>query len=467
MRSCGVTERCLIVSQSLDLHQAAHAHLCSALLRIKSIAEFEKLPALIKDGMPKPELTEDERIALHNVTSGLSNRQEVRAVIDKAIPAICKALGVPVPDKKGKGKKPEKKDSADSKDEPEEAKPEGKKPKEARTEKGSKATKPREDPTETDIDEEERAIAQLDDLLNSTSGEESEAEEGEEAEGKRGKAKGAAAKKAAAVTKAVKRVKPLELDPMEITDDEDADEEDSADDGDSELDPMEITDNEDEGGDESADLSPGSDDEEPDAKSSTSEFGGFSDPEAASGDESSASGSSSASSIAPPPKKKKKAKQAEPVPLTGSTFLPSLMGGYISGSDSEASDIDIAPSTNKNRRGQRARQAIWEKRYKEQAKHLKKQQEKRDSGWDAKYGAVEGDAGQPWKRGIRNPLLSSGSNNNNNNNAPAEQAPPPMPKKEKKRDDTGPLHPSWEAKRKAKENQKASAPYEGTKITFD
>jgi len=464
MCSCGVTERCLIVSQSLDLHQAAHAHLCSALLRIKSIAEFEKLPALIKDGMPKPELTEDERIALHNVTSGLSNRQEVRAVIDKAIPAICKALGVPVPDKKRKGKKPEKKDSADSKDEPEEAKPEGKKPKEARTEKGSKATKPREDPAETDIDEEERAIAQLDDLLNSTSGEESEVSEGEEAEGKGGKAK-----KAAAATKAVKRVEPLELDPMEITDDEDADEEDSADDGDSELDPMEITDNEDEGGDESADSSPGSDDEEPDAKSSTSEFGGFSDPEAASGDESSASGSSSASSIAPPPKKKKKAKQAEPVPLTGSTFLPSLMGGYISGSDSEASDIDIAPSTNKNRRGQRARQAIWEKRYKEQAKHLKKQQEKRDSGWDTKYGAVEGDAGQPWKRGIRNPLLSSGSNNNNNNNnnAPAEQAPPPMPKKEKKRDDTGPLHPSWEAKRKAKENQKASAPYEGTKITFD
>ncbi|KAK4443595.1 Bud-site selection protein [Podospora aff. communis PSN243] len=422
----------IVVLKSLDLHQAAHAHLCSALLRIKSIAECPKLPAQIKEGVPKPELTEDERIALHNVTSGLAARQEVRSVIDKAIPAICKVLGITVPEKKGKGKKSE----------PIDAKGPGEKKKEPKPEKG--LTPKSED---SDLEEEERAIAELDDLLNSTSGEESEAEEGEAKKGP------------------VKRAIPKELDPMEITDDEDADsEDDSPEDYPSDLDPMEITDESDASEAEDSSL-----DSIPDANHGVSDsesFAGFSDvppsePESDSESDASSSSSSSASSIhrSPPPKKpKSKSSQASNTePITGSIMLPSLMGGYISGSESEASDIDVAPPTKHNRRGQRARQAIWEKRYKEKAKHLQKQNEKRDSGWDMKRGAVDGDANKPWKRGIRNPFASD-----------ANATDLGVPKKEpvKKRDDTGPLHPSWEAKRKAKEAQSA-VPFQGKKITFD
>lgn len=397
--------------------------------------------------MPKPELTEEEKAALHNVTSALSNRQEVRSVIDNAIPGICKALGIPPPEKKGKGKKSDK-DST-------EAKQPADKDKKPKSEKAPKPPTP-ETPQDIDSDEEERAIAQLDDLLNSSSGEESSAEEGTEAPRMGRKATGAEAKEAtkAATAKtaaAVKRVLSKELDPMEITDEEDADEEGSAEDYD-DLDPMEITEDEDDG---EEDEDSGS---IPDDAESSSEFEGFSDAP----QEPESDNESSSSSLSPLPKKKKSKPQAsEPAPLNtgGSAFFPSLMAGYISGSESEASDIDVAPSTHKNRRGQRARQAIWEKKFKEQAKHLKKQQEKRDSGWDAKRGAVGGDYNKPWKRGIRNPLASDAN--------AVDLGPAPRKEPVKKRDDTGPLHPSWEAKRKAKEAQSASVPFQGKKITFD
>lgn len=144
------------------------------------------------------------------------------------------------------------------------------------------------------------------------------------------------------------------------------------------------------------------------------------------------------------------------------------MGGYISGSDSEASDIEVAPK--KNRRGQRARQALWEKKYKDQAKHLKKQQNKRDAGWDMKRGAVDSEPGKPWKKGLRNPLITGGNGEKLGANARfggdkdkevVKKAPV------KKRDDEGPLHPSWEAKRKAKEAMGAGVPFQGKRVVFD
>ncbi|KAK5626163.1 hypothetical protein RRF57_001878 [Xylaria bambusicola] len=92
---------------SLDLQQAAHAHLCSSLLKIKGVAESPKLPADIKP-VPKPELSEEEKAALHNVTSALCNRKQVKGVIEEAIIGTCIALRVPMPDKKNKGKAKEK-----------------------------------------------------------------------------------------------------------------------------------------------------------------------------------------------------------------------------------------------------------------------------------------------------------------------------------------------------------------------
>jgi hypothetical protein len=148
----------------------------------------------------------------------------------------------------------------------------------------------------------------------------------------------------------------------------------------------------------------------------------------------------------------------KPGQIGGSTFLPSLMGGYISGSES-ASDIEEAKP--KKRRGQRARQAIWEAKYGSSAKHLQKSSNKggRDSGWDMRRGAVDGDdQGKrlPWKKGIQRPgsAYSQGQ---------GEAAPALKPRK---RDDEGTLHPSWEARKKARETQKTVA-FTGQKVVFD
>ncbi|KAF2719230.1 Bud-site selection protein [Polychaeton citri CBS 116435] len=166
-------------------------------------------------------------------------------------------------------------------------------------------------------------------------------------------------------------------------------------------------------------------------------------------------------SSSPEPQKSAKAVKAP----TKSNFLPSLsLGGYISGgSDSEIEDIDaIAPK--KNRRGQRERQKIWEKKYGTKAKHLDGQKkEDRNAGWDSKRGATSGgDRKGKWNdkrkaggRGARGEQSATGAND--------------APVKERKatKDDEGPLHPSWQAKKLAKERASAPAKFEGKKITFD
>jgi hypothetical protein len=142
-----------------------------------------------------------------------------------------------------------------------------------------------------------------------------------------------------------------------------------------------------------------------------------------------------------------------------STFLPTLMGGYISGSES-ASDVEELAPARKNRRGQRARQAIWEKKYKDQAKHLAAQARSRDAGWDARRGAVGSDdkhAGKPWKRGVSNPFKRSDEPRQDRSASIAAKSKPKG---------TEPLHPSWEAKRKAKEAMQ-NAVFSGRKTTFD
>lgn len=161
-------------------------------------------------------------------------------------------------------------------------------------------------------------------------------------------------------------------------------------------------------------------------------------------------------SSSPEPQRKSK-KMEKP---TKSAFIPSLtMGGYWSGSESEPEDdIDVAPR--KNRRGQRARQAIAEKKFGQNAKHIQKQaasgKTDRNQGWDAKRGATDGS--HPRQRGpqrfVRSAPRSGGDGD--------VSKPPPK----KHRDDSGPLHPSWEAAKKAKE-AKVTATFQGKKVTFD
>ncbi|KAK0709821.1 Bud-site selection protein [Lasiosphaeria miniovina] len=442
----------ILVLKSLNLHQTAHAHFCSALLRIRAAAESPKLPAEIKAGVAKPNLTEEEQTTLHNVTSALYSHSDVRAVIDRAITQICKALNVPVPEKKGKGGKklaaapvaatPAAKEGLPA----EKAKKGKKKSKDSVPENADQAGQ-KEAGREVDDDDDEATemvISQLDNLLGASSSERDSNTDEEDTT--RALIKGAR----------LRRLATRDLDPMEITSSEEEESEDEVND-DLDLDPMEVT--SDEGG------------EEDDSSSDEIEFKGFSpldiEDEASHGDDESNSSSEGEDDDddddeeededpipRPPPAKKKKKETAT---ATDSTFLPSLMAGYISGSES-ASDIDVEPR--KNRRGQRARQQIWEKKFKAEAKHLKKMA--RDDGWDSKRGAVEaGEDGKPWKRGIRNPLLGRGGRGG------ADKAPPLPPPKPKTRDDTGPLHPSWEAKKKLKLLQKDTAPYQGKKITFD
>ncbi|KAI1141678.1 Bud-site selection protein [Hypoxylon sp. FL0543] len=448
-------EREVAVLKSLDLQQAAHAHLCSSLLKIKGVAESPKLPADIVKPVPKPEgLSEEEKAALHNVTSALCNRKQVHDVTKEAVMGTCIALRVPMPEKMKKGGKGNKKnmderadkeEQADDRDntvkairssgkedddEDEQSELEGEEPepvllkrKQDRTmdnEEGEDLESDEEDgPSDdqvfegfSDSDAEERAWSRYDDFVVGSSSEEDDSDEGDASEDEL-----AADSKARSVRRAAA------ADDISIS---------SAEESES--------------------------DEEEDLEVSAGEH---------------------STSASPPPSKRTKTTKAGPVLAGNSAFLPTLMGGYISGSESEASDIDVGPPR-KNRRGQRARQAIWEKKYKDKAKHVQKQQQEkakgRDQGWDMRRGAVgdeEEGSNKPWKKGIRNPFdnkhvhperqrqMEGRSQEVDRRNQTVEK---PKPKVAPKRDDTGPLHPSWAAAKKAKEQK---VEFQGRKVVFD
>ncbi|KAF1970031.1 Bud-site selection protein [Bimuria novae-zelandiae CBS 107.79] len=160
----------------------------------------------------------------------------------------------------------------------------------------------------------------------------------------------------------------------------------------------------------------------------------------------------------PLPKAKRKAADADLAPTKGSTFLPALSHPtYISGSESDASDVDAEVGQRKNRRGQRARQKIWEQKFKDKAKHVLKQE--RDHGWDAKRGAV-GERGGRGGRGGRRGMVGRGPDKSGANEIPLG------PPKKTKRDDAGALHPSWQAAKAAKEKKMDIKPM-GKKVVFD
>ena len=405
------------------MHQASHVHLSSSLLRIPAVEESPKLPDEVKTPIPKKDLSGDEKAALHNVTSALYNRPEIRRIVDAAVKAICEALEVRVPEKKGKGKDKSKKNTERdgeraSKDQDRTAPvPQ----KDRRTEKNDatvpKKSRGEEAPTgvgrtDQDLDENEQelAVSRFEDMLGSSSEDEDGSSDGE-GESKSGQDRTG------------------EKDPMEISSGEEEGEDGYDSIGLDDEDEDEDEDDEDDSSDESASGKEAVPNRIADSIEEQDESGESSDD----------SDESDAVENSPPRKKAAIPSRSRP---GDSVFLPSLMGGYISGSES-ASDIDIAPPKRKNRRGQQARQAIWEKKYKDTAKHLKDGA----TTWDPKRGAVSANDKQRKRGAQRSSEVQE------------------FIQKKKPKVDEGPLHPSWEARRKTKEMEKAK--FAGTKMTFD
>lgn len=138
-----------------------------------------------------------------------------------------------------------------------------------------------------------------------------------------------------------------------------------------------------------------------------------------------------------------RSRSESPEPPTRSTFLPALSTGYIPASDSSDPDEEyksFAPlkKERKNRRGQRERQAIWLKKYGSAARHLHpelqttpKTQIGRETGRDGQQ-SIEVPATSETVKKVNDP------------------------------------HPSWIAKQKQREQQKAlMSSVKPQKIVFD
>jgi len=163
---------------------------------------------------------------------------------------------------------------------------------------------------------------------------------------------------------------------------------------------------------------------------------------------------------------------------SSSTFLPSLSVGFIRGdSDSDEfsdSETKLVDGVRKNRRGQRARRAIWEKKYGKGAKHIQKQKElekqKQKSDKDKRRGyskSVNERRLPPPPPPKFEPPTTRDSGYASRTKAIQSADEPPLPPAKRIRREDRPLHPSWEAKKKLKESQKvAIVPAQGKKIVF-
>lgn len=141
----------------------------------------------------------------------------------------------------------------------------------------------------------------------------------------------------------------------------------------------------------------------------------------------------------------------------------SMATGYISGSDDEDVDNDkvvkgATKKERKNRRGQAARQRIWELKYGTQANHLKKQrQERYDKSQKLQKEWEEREARRQERR---NKLSAEDRAAEDERERRKKLGLKPEPRKQH-RDDAGPLHPSWQAK-KAQSN----VSFAGKKMVF-
>ena len=144
-------------------------------------------------------------------------------------------------------------------------------------------------------------------------------------------------------------------------------------------------------------------------------------------------------------------------------FLPSLHTGFIPGddwSDAEADYADTggkgpAKSQRKNRRGQRERRAIWEKKYGRHANHLKlREKEPRKA---REHRVPDRPTKRPKTMQAPPPRQPRTQDPHPPSSSRVQPAPPTS---------NAPLHPSWIAKQRAKEAQHAAKP-QGTKVVFD
>lgn len=141
--------------------------------------------------------------------------------------------------------------------------------------------------------------------------------------------------------------------------------------------------------------------------------------------------------------------------------LPELMAGYYSGGDSgEDSDPEndrvarqqiSTKEKKKNRRGQRARRKIWEKKYGRQAKHIQREVEKEHQDRKRRQEEYEERVA---KRAAKASLESERAKSDGRTSSE------PVQKK------VNAEHPSWVAKKIAEEKLKNSK-FQGRKITFD
>ncbi|KAG0693183.1 Bud-site selection protein [Suillus ampliporus] len=155
-----------------------------------------------------------------------------------------------------------------------------------------------------------------------------------------------------------------------------------------------------------------------------------------------------------------------------SAFLPSLSVGFIRGdSDTDFSDSEerAADAVKKNRRGQRARRAIWEKKFGRHANHVMKQK-------DASKASNR--PGPPSSiAAVRNDHRHHMNGNRDSDGAPFSGRRRDARIPDKNRDDVSAyhtpgnrkdersLHPSWEAKKK--QQNVAIVPAQGTRIVFN
>jgi hypothetical protein len=164
--------------------------------------------------------------------------------------------------------------------------------------------------------------------------------------------------------------------------------------------------------------------------------------------------------------------------VSASTFLPTLMGGYWSGSEDDTGDIDEygdapgVPKPRKNRRGQQARRAIWEKKFGAQANHIKVQaatekpgERNRDRNRDQGRRRDNVTVG---RRGAHSRSRGGGSGRARAFTGREGEVTEPRPRPKTGGEDIhdAPLHPSWEAARRAKAAKAATA-FQGTKIIFE
>ncbi|KAL8728134.1 MAG: hypothetical protein Q9181_005451 [Wetmoreana brouardii] len=192
----------------------------------------------------------------------------------------------------------------------------------------------------------------------------------------------------------------------------------------------------------------------------------------------SASSTASESSTAtnPAPQQNARLSDKSKTDAKATTFLPSLMtGGYWSGSEKggQEEDDNFEGQVRKNRRGQRERRFIAEKKYGRNANHLKKQElvRDRDQGWDPRRGA-QADDGRGKRGKVRSnkargaqtsrSTMKGAASSSGANSDPVAQRKPAG----KGISTEGALHPSWQAAKSAKEQKKAAI-FQGKKVTFD